>query len=507
MIDTMRLLPATGQFWKIVAMQLSIACVLLATTGSKSNAQSVDPTLENSQLQAELPDKALVTRRAQDASTIDFTEMAEQQVLVTDATGKPVAGAAVMPFAMRVIEVGGHGFWNETLLGRPKTAVSDQQGLATIRYPRRIGGSPDVWTTRSVTFEVRHPEFVEQVVHFELGSKRAEVTLEAGCEVQLSAVDEHGKPITDFGVLMSGRFASDQWTSDGSGGKRTRAIKDGKWQTMLVKLDADGPTLFSSVLPLPVRPGQVVKIRNVQLSPGARISGRLSHEVPRPVKHGRIISVVVPKPAASSYAPADPSLVWYECADINEAGEFELPSVPRGGEVQIIAICDGWVSTTTMEGANNFFVMGQLFDVKADRISVSVAMERTGSLEVIAVKPDGSPLAGASISTAPNQLYYKGGSTYLGQQMHSRVIIANQSLLAEQQARPYDRDAIEDFSAITAADGKATIHGIPIGRRQSLSLNHPDYCLPKKEGERMQRYMIASPKVEHLRIVVEQVSR
>lgn len=50
------------------------------------------------------------------------------------------------------------------------------------------------------------------------------------------------------------------------GGRRTSAVNDGSWQTMLVAPQEAGPTLFSGLLPLRVQPSQAVRLRNVSLT-------------------------------------------------------------------------------------------------------------------------------------------------------------------------------------------------------------------------------------------------
>ena len=64
----------------------------------------------------------------------DFV-MAELKVVLTGEDGEAVVGAMVMPYAMRMVEIDGHGFWDERKFGVPKESVSDAKGVATIRYP------------------------------------------------------------------------------------------------------------------------------------------------------------------------------------------------------------------------------------------------------------------------------------------------------------------------------------------------------------------------------------
>lgn len=511
MTFTKRLSALKVRLGKIAGNQPLIIALAFASAGSIADAQT-DQNRRGSPRQEISHTEPARAERSILAERIDFTQMTKLSVHVKDPNGEPVQGALVKPVGLRVVERNGTGFWNEAKLGSPKAVVSNERGLALIQYPAYVEGAAHgyrgVLTTRSVAIHILHSDFVKQVVHCDLKTPSAEITLEPGCEAQLSAVDDQVEPITEFGVLMAGPFAAEIWTNDLLGGKRTRSIKDGKWQTMLVKLQDNAPPLFSSILPIPFRPTQTVKIRNIQLSPGSRIVGRISNDVPRPIRHGRIIAAVVPKPAAASSAPEDPSLVWHDSASVSSDGEFEFPSLPRGGEAQIIALCDGWISKTTMEEARDYLIMGQLIALKERQVSIVVEMERLGSLEVALASTGGGPVVGARVTTWPNQTFYKNGTAILGQSLDSRTIVANQSLPLERQfSHSASREEIDRFSAVTDRDGKATIRNLPIRQKLTLTIMHPEFWLPLKNGEAVQSFVLSGPNAQKLNIFVEPLAR
>jgi hypothetical protein len=430
-------------------------------------------------------------------SSIDFKKMADLIVQVMDDQEKPIAGATVYPYAMRAVEGDGHGYWNDELIGPPKTVVTDANGKAVIQYPVHIGSATEPRTTNLVTFQVQHTDFVQQVVHFSLGPESAVVTMKAGCEVQLSAIDPDGQPVPDFAVMMAGPLAPSYWADDGNGGRRTRSASDGAWQTMIVKPREDGPTLFSGILPLRVQPEQDVKIRNVKLLPGTKIVGTLSDNVPRPVKNGYIIATAAPKPAESSYGEKDPSLTWHDWTEIMEDGTFELESIPRGGDLQVIGICDGWLSSTDIPEAHGHFVMGQLYtlDKDAPQFQLTLEMEPTGSLELTVLQPDGSPLNAGEIASWPNQSYLKGGSTLLGQRYRSLQFVESQLTPPEKQVRPRRETRQLPYQG-KLIDGKVTLSGLPIGREESLALLHPNLILKSEDREGQVSFQLdsAEPK-------------
>lgn len=99
----------------------------------------------------------------------DFV-MAELKVVLTGPEGEAVVGAMVMPYAMRMVETDGHGFWDERKYGVPKEFVSDANGVATIRYPASMKMEQlSKLTTKLVTFQIKHTDYVQKVVHCELG--------------------------------------------------------------------------------------------------------------------------------------------------------------------------------------------------------------------------------------------------------------------------------------------------------------------------------------------------
>lgn len=419
--------------------------------------------------------------------------MAELKVVLTGPDGEAVVGAMVMPYAMRMVEIDGHGFWDERTLGVPKESVSDAKGVATIRYPASMQmGLFGKLTTKLVTFQIKHTDYVRQVVDCELGPDFAQpitstdVQLKKGCEVELAAVDSNGARITEFGVLMAGPYGADIWAKTEDGGRRTSAVNDGSWQTMLVAPQEDGPTLFSGLLPLRVRPSQAVRMRNVLLTPGTVVQGKLSDIVPRPVRNGYAITITVPKPAGNSYAEKEPSLTWYTTVPIDEDGTFTLPSIPRSGKIQIIAVCDNFVCTTTMPEAGPF-VMGQLFDVSDGDMSVAVDMEPTASVEITIRRPDGSLLDSGTVSAWPNQKYYLGGSTYVGSGFNSLDALKRQMLpTGEKTDDPWLGLQREfPFGEQPVVEGVVTLRGLPVGAigANRAGLQDEEFTFPTAFGD------------------------
>jgi len=67
-----------------------------------------------------------------------WAEFRTLQVTVVDEEENPVVGAALSPYAMRMKEEDGHGFWNYELLGPPQSHVTNDAGQTNLRFPRRM---------------------------------------------------------------------------------------------------------------------------------------------------------------------------------------------------------------------------------------------------------------------------------------------------------------------------------------------------------------------------------
>jgi hypothetical protein len=119
-------------------------------------------------------------------------------------------------------------------------------------------------------------------------------------------------------------------------------------------------------------------------------------------------------------------------------------------------------------------------------VKVLVPMERTGSLTVTVLKPDGSPLADATVSTNPNEYIWQGGSTILGANRNAIETTKQQIAGNDAQVRLAPRDdKIPVYSAVTDEDGKARLSGIPCQRNNFVGAHHDQYIMPA--GDRGRR--------------------
>ena len=111
------------------------------------------------------------------------------------------------------------------------------------------------------------------------------------------------------------------------------------------------------------------------------------------------------------------------------------------------------------------------------------------------------------MSTWPNQLYYKGGSTYLGHEFNSRVQVLSQLTPPDQRKRPVHPPLSGNFFQKTDGNGKAILRGIPIGANESLTLRHSKFTLPiDRYNGRDVSYKIESIETKRLELMTLEIS-
>lgn len=412
-------------------------------------------------------------------------------VTLTSEEG-PVAGASLRLYACRCEEdPGSHYGWPQDNTDVPTEYTSDEGGVVELQYPVKFG-SPDNWKTlNQISMMVTHAEFVPDEIHIDPRLKKTTKQLEAGCELSFSAIDAGRNPV-EIGVMMAGPGRAAKWIRE-QGIVRSRAIPDGVWQTLVVAPRPDGRHLFSDVLPVRLRDQQRVRFHNLPLTPGLRLTGRLSDNVPRPVVDGRIQAFCLPQPAGRLHDREDPSVAWEANTLIDADGSFEFASLPRSGTIQLIAICQGWVGADQdVPEEHGTFKQGMFVALDEQQIQdgsfdVVVPMEPTGSLLVTVLKPDGSPLAGAKVATNPNEYRWLAGSTILGSKRDwIDSVRAQMNGTEDPLYRRGERDEpVPVFQAITDERGQVVLSGIPCDREYQVGAYHDDYTMP--EGDRGRR--------------------
>lgn len=383
-------------------------------------------------------------------------EILTREVRVVDENGRPVADAYVDCWL-----VNEKYFWPSKLVPRVP-AKTDKEGLAKFSYPKDFSLLEST-TIESVKLSVSHADFASKDAIVPVpgsGGKPFEIALEAGSGLRINAIDEDGKPVKQpFAVMLTKMGMVSRWNRPSPDVVSSRGLSDGLHQIMLVQPAPNGRHLFSDVIvqmfSKATKPS--VELKDVELMPGAVVTGTLSADVPRPIRNGYVISVSIPLPSNDSWDDKLPSLLYYDSTDINQDGTFEFPSLPSLGTLQLISVCDGWVGEQDKETP---FIVGETFEIDGDLKDIELKMQRTFDAKIRVVDNKGKPLAGVTVACSPNQLFKKGGSTWLGERFDSMPSLRSQ-LMSEPSAA---RDNSSRFRAVSDEEGRLTIRNLPRGR-------------------------------------------
>ncbi|MEO8268511.1 MAG: hypothetical protein ABI557_02250 [Aureliella sp.] len=447
-------------------------------------------------------------------SEIKFpVEMGSYSVKLVSPDDKPIVGAAVLVNGVRCAEDPGSWYsWPTTNAGKDNSFITDENGEATFEYPKFLGAPPDYSTITTLTFNFSHSGFVSDRAEAAIDELKTTHTLQPGCRVVFTAVDEQQQSIDRFGCLIGG--PSPDWKlSDGT--IQSSAVPSGKWQTMLVAPREDGVTLFSGILPARYASGGEFKINNVRLSPGLRVQGKLSDNVPRPIVDGVVIAFSQPKPTPEAIEKRE-AISWTDAVKIAADGSFEFASLPASGRLQLISVCRDWVIVdqaregNPLRGGSKQGILLDLdnTDIKSNLLDkVVLDMEPTGTLEVTVVDGDGNPVSDIRVGTNPNQLLEDYGSQILGESYVSLDVMREQWDPAFEPPTVWDPDRQSRYYLKSSINGKATIYSMPVGGTDMLYAGSDKYQMVDNADQPNRSMQIGFDKSEtkQVTIIVERI--
>lgn len=397
-------------------------------------------------------------------------------IKVVDEEGTPVEGAQVKAWALGSDR--GHALWNEEKHGPPPVAQTDAAGKARIRYPFFHGERVPVYT---VSVTVKHPQFCRRSEHISLGAPWGplpKIVLQRGVRLKIRPKNRDGKAIASRCFLLFGSqdYQDPLSHQQSDGWIVTEAIPAEHRTLYVVHVPKTGAPLFGGPYRWDPKDSSTHQAE-ITLQPGPKVVGRLDDNVPRPVQNGFVVySATMPK----SDEPAWES--WQGRVSISADGSFEIPSLPPGGDVQLLAMCDGFVSEkpTIAEitqiqkaypgGSNprHYDAIPTLVTLTESVNNVVLKMRPTYRLKVTVVDPDGKPVEAATACICPNQLFYGIGSTILGSCYSTTKVLFS---------RQYVRIGSDHYRADTDANGVAVFNDVP-RCVQRISIFDPRWELP-----------------------------
>ena len=249
----------------------------------------------------------------------------------------------------------------------------------------------------------------------------------------------------------------------------------------IVHIPDDGRAWFSEVYDLQLQKRPITI--DAELKPGVRVEGRLDDNVPRPIKNGRVVARIVE--AETGWVNGSH---WDAAADIAADGTFVFESLPPDAELQVTAICDGWVSKNpTDDEITKFwkraygdaldprrFSMGivfpQVFRLEGASIKATIPMVRTASYEVTVLDENDRPVPGARVGHWPNVLFYGSNNYLLGMGIDRLTRIrtqldagVHQEPVVDKEIADQHREFIARYERDTDAHGIAVIPNLPCG--------------------------------------------
>jgi hypothetical protein len=392
---------------------------------------------------------------------------------------KPVAGATVRPWSLACDS--GSFLLPEELF---PSATTDANGNVRIIFPKE-GNGPEIHKIReaekqgisAIALRVDHPDHPVWSGYLGVDGDHR-IMLSDSTTIEVRAHREKSSALLRrlFPSLPGPLFEGRDWSEqdglltirrvDATGDHACRWLR-------IVQIPEKGPPLFSDLIDMKLRLENPMRLE-VAMKPGVRVTGRLAEEVPRPVRDGRVVAQIVHGPAGSNVWK------WYATAKIDADGCFVLESLPPDENLQVIALCDGWVSRApTVEeakayaaehdfldleyrGPASIFVYPRLYRLKGPLIQRVVPMRQTATCEVTVVDELGQPIRGASVEFWPNQAFFNSGAQIVGTGFDSLKVI--QSIPPGKRATVPDLTSFwARYSATTKPDGVAIVRNLPLG--------------------------------------------
>ena len=422
-------------------------------------------------------------------------EILTLQAQVTDADGNPIEGVKVKPWALRCSQ--GHGGWRKSGFGHsePPLLETNVNGRVEVPYPRFTFPEERVRTTQ-VTLSLDHPDYnyvsyedvdvpLEEPIHSAKLEKGISLEVEPYIDGELA---DHQNIYAFWSDGRSWGSNSELiWTADGA--LRIPSMPVGKAQVLLVQLEGERATHFSSILEVELAEEMIGKIlrRKVELQPAMQLRGVLSNDVPRPVQGGRVKFRTLP-PKWWRH-----NVEWFTWVPIAADGTFRVDGWPSDEGAQIIALCEGYIAKSgkapsVIENPRDPdpFLRPQVFSKEELSKPVTLAMTPMVACEIETLNEERLPLDGVSLHSCPNIGWWNGGS-----QIYCTPLVRGEKMIMERSFfQSIDEDLHTPFRGVSDTRGMVRMY-LPAGK-EDLYIEHEDYELPVLVGRRRQEIELVS---------------
>jgi hypothetical protein len=259
----------------------------------------------------------------------------------------------------------------------------------------------------------------------------------------------------------------------------------------LIRVVPGQPNLYSELIEIDPTDRSRVLLRDVKLSRGTRVQGRLDDAIPRPITNGIVSARIVRSGSGEARFRWESTWTWSDQALIAPDGTFVFESLPSGEVLQLIPICDDWVpAPPSKEEVLPFFPQEaeqllismsrpQLIRLDGPQVEPVLKLLPATSAKVTVLGPDDQPLAGVEVASWPNQLWFGGGSQILG-----TAFSYSEMLLRSRQSDEWSFEREKRYWATTDENGIAVIRSLPTDRSEGLIANLDGYEMPLNGTER-----------------------
>jgi len=333
-------------------------------------------------------------------------------IRVLDELDAPVADASVEIWGMRRVDDPGSHF---DYRGDPPSGSTDAEGRVHLEHWDwvTIDGR-----TGELTINIEHPDFVTFSGDFALRPGEHVVHLERGATVVVTGwIGDPANAVHDLTLRVDreSNLGEGAWHTLPDGRKAISRLPPGPHWIVATHMHPKLGRMSSA--PEHFEVGQLGwETLHLELHPPLDFVGQLDAVVPRPIIGGHVQLVLTSGGLGESRINLSDS---YE-APVDADGRFVIENVRPGGG-QIFALCSGWSSIETL--ADDPLQAGIQFhdevseEVKREALAAKgsrafilqraqfpqvatpfvVLMQRTSSLEVTVLGPDGSPVEGAML--------------------------------------------------------------------------------------------------------------
>lgn len=420
-------------------------------------------------------------------------------IRVVDAAGNPVAGATIQPDGLRPKNNGGHYLWTDRFSVKPLPVTTDSAGVARVPYPHFV---EERLETGEISFGVDHPDYcsdrpfrivaaappanarlrtkVEYYLKYGLAllTRKASVhpdpvVLQRGAIVEVSGYigSKESRVPTVIPMTSANMWPGQEfWKRTAAGALVTRKIPAGTNHLRLVQIKDGAPNYFSDFVTFDAKVGETNRI-DLELKPGARVSGRVADAVPRPVMNGRVVAEIVQEGIDPQSTPPR----WHVWSEIAPDGTYVFESIPAG-RMEMVAVCDGFVSENGAAIARTSQRTPQWFTIKQAAENVVLRMEPAAFVEVTVLDDDGRPLEGAEVWFWPNVLWNNHGSTIFADGVYNTADILKSG---RKPGWASGGGKVNRFSAASDHRGIALVCDLPeMPGAQSFMVSHRSFEMP-----------------------------